>query len=230
LTDIFLVRCMKCDESLSISGMKDCKMRDRAGSDNGNRSSKKGLGKSVLIARPVKEERHKSNWLSMVILIPLIIALLVFAYGLFYRLAEERVEPEAMDGQADEQPFEIEDPVLNYVKVVEPVPEPIPDVEPVEKAVVVPEKVVQDTFVISKPAVIIDKDEYIEGIEDKLRVMATRLNDVQKKNDLLRKSLVSVEGRNGELLTDREGLRLRVENLEQQLEDATLILEEIANY
>ena len=217
---------MKDDDGLSISGMKDGKMRDRARSDKGNGSDKQRLGKSVLIARPVKEERREVNWLSVVIIIPLIIALLVFAYGLFYRLAEERIEPEEMDVSMGGNPFEIQEAMSNYVKVVESVPEPILEVTPEEPV----EKVRSHTLILPEPAAIIDKDEYIEGIEDKLRVMATRLNEIQTKNDLLRKSLVSTEARNGELLADREGLRKRVENLEQQLEDATQILEEIANY
>ncbi|NCC50695.1 MAG: hypothetical protein EOM20_05705 [Spartobacteria bacterium] len=209
-------------------------MQDKNRQNSGSGKAPGGLGNSVLIARPVNEP-SKVNWLGVGVVILMVCALLIFVYGLFYRLAKERMTVEAVVsapaesfGVSVKTPFPaseemaadaalevIEDTALPTAPVVSPAP---------------PSVAIKDTFVIPKPAVIIDKDEYVVGLEEKLRVMASRLNELQGNYDMLRQSLANAETRNGELLAEREMLRSRVATLEKQLEDATLILEEIANY
>jgi chromosome segregation ATPase len=69
----------------------------------------------------------------------------------------------------------------------------------------------------------------VVGLEEKLRSMAFQNKEMQKKIDMLRGSLLGSEERIGELLKERETLRQRVDQLEEELENATAVLEEIAN-
>jgi hypothetical protein len=193
------------------------------------------LGKSLLLSNPQDNDQEISPY-SVGLAVLLIIALLVFAYGLFYRMATRR--------NADEPDVEVEE-IVSMLHVEEkPTITPVPIKEETnhaaQAAAVYPEVtavVTQKTAPLQPGktaeetvrAAVTDPDEYVAGLEEKLRSMAFQNKEMQKKIDMLRGSLLGSEERIGELLKERETLRQRVDQLEEELENATAVLEEIAN-